>query len=336
MPLRPPENESILASLRRMALIGPDEVPAIEALTGGISSLIVLVQSRRGPLCLKRALAKLNVAADWRAPVERSNAEVDWIRLVEKLLPRAVPRILGHDPEGLSFAMAYIDPETHPVWKAQLRDGHIHVSTASQLGEQLAVIHNATAGRADLARQFANDEAFSALRLDAYFLEAGRRNPVDSQLLTALVERTVGNRLALIHGDVSPKNILEGADGPIILDAETACYGDPAFDLAFCLNHLLLKCVWRPPHIRDYLRCFEALRNSYLARVGWESSADLEARACNLLGGLLLARVDGKSPVEYITADAPRARIRGFALQLLRAPMDSLAQIQARWGEIWG
>ena len=92
-----------------------------------------------------------------------------------------------------------------------------------------------------VAAEFPTDDIFRALRLDAYLLAAGRKRPEAAKALEAIVERTAATRLALVHGDVSPKNILLGAEGPVFLDAETAWWGDPAFDLAFCLNHLLLK-----------------------------------------------------------------------------------------------
>ena len=48
-------------------------------LTGGVSSDIWRVDLQPEPVCVKRALAKLKVAADWRAPVERNAYEADWI-----------------------------------------------------------------------------------------------------------------------------------------------------------------------------------------------------------------------------------------------------------------
>src|SRR5690606_24626353 len=114
---------------------------------------------------------------------------------------------------------------------------------------------------------------------------------------------TASTRLALVHGDVSPKNILIGPNGPVFLDAECAWYGDPAFDLAFCLNHLLLKCLWTPRAATDFLASFEALAAAYRSGVVWEPPEALERRTARLLPGLLLGRIDGKSPVEYLTAD---------------------------------
>lgn len=293
--------------------------------------MIVLVHTARGPVCVKRALAKLKVAAEWHAPVERSDAEVAWIKVAATIAPENVPRIVGHDQAGLTFAMEYLDGAQYPVWKARLRDGHVRVVTARRLARFLATIHNANAHRADRAREFANDEAFTALRLDAYFAEAARRNPDVAPVLHQLIERTASTKRTLIHADVSPKNILEGEDRLIMLDAETATYGDPAFDLAFCLNHLLLKCVWRRASRDQFLACFDALYTDYLGQINYEPPDAVEQRACALLAAMLLARVDGKSPVEYITDEGERGRIREFAKGLLKALPERLALIREAW-----
>jgi hypothetical protein len=117
----------------------------------------------------------------------------------------------------------------------------------------------------------------------------------------------------------------------VFLDAECAWYGDPAFDLAFCLNHLMLKCLWTPSAAAAFLDGFEALSTAYLACVDWEDSSDLEARAARLLPGLFLARVDGKSPVEYLLADGEKESVRRIARQLLVAPVARLDEVSSRW-----
>jgi aminoglycoside phosphotransferase (APT) family kinase protein len=136
-----------------------------------------------------------------------------------------------------------------------------------------------------------------------------------------------------VHGDVSPKNILCGPDGPVFLDAECAWWGDPAFDLAFCLNHLLLKCLWVPSARAGLMACFDAMATTYLRHVTWEAAATLEARAAQLLPGLLLARVDGKSPVEYITTETARDTVRSVASFLLLNPPDRLADVALAWDQ---
>ena len=148
--------------------------------------------------------------------------------------------------------------------------------------------------------------------------------------LIEIAATTANTRLALVHGDVSSKNILVGPQGPVFLDAECAWYGDPAFDLAFCLNHLLLKCLWVPVHKDAFLRCYQSLTEEYLAGVGWESEVQINLRAGKLVVALLLARVDGKSPVEYLTAEADKAFVRDFVVGHIFMP-PSLEELWDAW-----
>jgi len=324
---------SVGAALRRLGLLSADGEITLEPLTGGVSSDIWKARVDGQTICVKRALAKLRVAQDWYAPVGRNAAEVAWLQTAARIVPEAVPAILGHDAEAGLFAMAYLDPASHPVWKAQLLAGTAEPETARQVGDRLGRIHAATAGQPDLAAAFANDATFHAIRLEPYLEATARVHPVLAPALLRLVATTAQTRRVLIHGDVSPKNILVGPDGPLFLDAECACYGDPAFDLAFCLNHLLLKCLARRPVAGKYLACFASLATAYLDHVDWESVAEMEARTARLLPGLFLARVDGKSPVEYLTDEADKARVRRTASALLLQPVDHLAAEAKAWTE---
>jgi aminoglycoside phosphotransferase (APT) family kinase protein len=227
--------------------------------------------------------------------------------------------------------MRYFARAQHPVWKAQLRDGIVERATAAAVGERLARIHCETAGSAALAHDFATDASFHALRLQPYLLATAIRHPDLAATLHALVATTATTRLCLVHGDVSPKNILVGPRGPIFLDAECAWYGDPAFDLAFCLNHLLLKCVWVPAAATPLLAAFDALIDAYRPLVAWEAFGALEMRAARLLPALLLARIDGTSPVEYITDPVAQDRVRGVARRLLQNGPDVLAAVRDAW-----
>jgi aminoglycoside phosphotransferase (APT) family kinase protein len=325
------QNDPFLAALSRMGLLEPGEQPRVTPLTGGVSSDIVRVDLKRGPVCIKRALPKLKVEADWQAPVERSHWEIEWMKVAAGVEPDAVPQILGEDPQDGMFVMSFLPPEQYPVWKAQLRDGTISTDTAREVGRRIAAIHAATAGSLDMAKRFATDHIFHPIRLEPYLSATAQRHPSLADRLQSLVRVTGATKKALVHGDVSPKNILVGPRGPVFLDAECAWYGDPAFDLAFCLNHLLLKCVWRPQWTTRYLKCFDALAQIYLSNVAWEAAVDIEARTAHLLPGLMLGRVDGKSPVEYITGEKDRQRVRKVAEKFLVRPADSLSTLREAW-----
>ena len=325
------DTEVLYADLVRLGLIRPGERPPAAALAGGVSSDIWKVDLATGPVCVKRALAKLKVAQDWRAPIGRSRYEIRWFRSVARFLPEAVPRIAAADEEAGVFAMDYLDPARHPLWKRQLLDGRVEIGTADEVGRRLARIHAETARDPAIPALFPTDAIFHDIRLAPYLEAAAARHPDRAEALRRIVRTTAVTKRALIHGDVSPKNILVGPMGPIFLDAECAWFGDPAFDLAFCLNHLLLKGLVRPEAATALAASFEAMGRRYLAGVDWEPVADLEARAATLLPGLLLARVDGKSPVEYLTDDADKERVRRVARRLLAQPVVRLALVAEQW-----
>jgi 5-methylthioribose kinase len=317
----------VLAFLHRAGLAAPGEAPAATALTGGVSSDIWKVELRAGPVCVKRALPRLRVAELWEAPVERNRYEWRWMQVAARIAPGSVPRVLAHDEAGV-FAMEYLDASRSPLWKSELRAGRADPAFARRVGERVARIHAATAGDPSMAAEFATDEGFRAIRLEPYLVATARRHADVAAQLLQLAERTAATRTALVHGDVSPKNILVGAQGPVFLDAECAWYGDPAFDLAFCLNHLLLKCLWVPEAADRFMACFDALAAGYLSTY---EVTGLEARAASLLPGLLLARIDGKSPVEYVTEEAQKARVRSVARALLVSPPATLAAVRTAW-----
>ena len=288
------------AAVRLLRGAGLDTGP-VEALSGGVSSEIWKV----GQVCVKRALPRLRVAQRWEAPVERNRYERLWLEAAGEAAPGAAPRILASDDRAGLFAMQYL---ALPVWKERLRQGDAQPAFAARVGSTLAAIHCATAGRPEVAERFATDAIFHSIRLEPYLVA------------------TASTKVCLVHGDVSPKNILVGSRGPVFLDAECAWYGDPAFDLAFCLNHLLLKCLWTPAARGAFLECFDAMYTSYLAKASFEG---VEQRTASLLPALLLARVDGKSPVEYLS-EPQRQQVRQFARPLV-GRASSLAEIRSLW-----
>ena len=297
--------------LRAMGLLAPGAVAHGVPLSGGVSSdiwRVVLPDGR--DVCVKRALAKLKVAADWRAPVVRNRYEARWLARARQAAPDAVPELLGQHEATGTLAMQWLPPEDYPVWKARLRDGEADAGFAAEVGRRLSRIQSRMAERPELASDFPTDSLFYAIRLEPYLVATAAAHPDLAPQLKALVARTAATKRTLVHGDVSPKNILVGPEGPVFLDAECAWWGDPAFDLAFCLNHLLLKCLWNPAAAQGFLTCFDALAAAYLVGVGWEAPAVVESRAASLLPGLFLARVDGKSPVEYLTEEKDKDRVR--------------------------
>lgn len=321
------------AAMRRifvgLGLAADGEEVRATALTGGVSSGIYRVDLRSGSYCVKQALPQLKVAKEWKVPVERVFHEIAYLRAVDRIVPGHVPRVLGEDARSKSFVMEFLGPE-YRNWKADLLAGRVDIAVAQAVGDVLGRIHAATSDDTDLAERFATDANFHAIRLEPYLVETARAHPALAGQLLATVERTAATRRVLVHGDVSPKNILLGPQGPVLLDAECAWFGDPAFDVAFCLNHFLLKTAHLPAHGVALMTAYRAFRDAYFAHVHWEDTASLDARVATLLPGLTLARIDGKSPVEYL-AEPTRESARHAAVALLREPPPHLEDIAVRW-----
>jgi enolase len=323
--------QQIRVFLERAGLVPPGEVARFEPLAGGVSSDIWLVRAGPSEFCVKQALGQLRVKAEWRANVSRNATEVRWLTQVAALDTDLVPAVLASDPSLAAFAMEYLPPDRYEPWKSQLARGCVIPETAATVGRLLAAVHAAFATSPTAREEFDTGASFHALRLEPYLLATALAHPDLAPILEALAEKTATTHRTVVHGDVSPKNILLGARGPVFLDAECAWFGDPAFDVAFCLNHLLLKTLWIPSAGRELLASFDAMCRAYLAGVDWEPAAELEERAARLLPALFLARVDGKSPVEYLTDDASKNAVRRFARMMLARPEDTLGGVARAW-----
>jgi Ser/Thr protein kinase RdoA (MazF antagonist) len=205
------------------------------------------------------------------------------------------------------------------------------LDVAEAVGHRVGAIHQTTAAQPELAARFATDDLFMALRLEPYLLRLNEPHPELADRIRELVETTIATRQVLVHGDVSPKNILVRGSEPVLLDAECAWWGDPAFDVAFCLNHLLLKCLLPTTSTDSLIAAAEQLTAAYLEHVDWEAKSLLVDRVARLLPALLLARVDGKSPVEYLDASA-QARVRQLTISWLTSEHPpSLDDLLATW-----
>lgn len=308
----------------------PGEEAALTPFTGGVSSDLWQVSLPGRTLCVKGALAQLKVAQEWLAPVSRNGVEYEWLQFASTVAPAHVPQVLAYDEQDGLFAMQFLPPKDYPVWKDQLLSGHVDPVAAFDVGDLVGRLHSASAKDSTVAGRFATDGNFDALRIEPYFRVTARANPDLADRILELAALTAGTHLAVVHGDVSPKNILLGPHGPVLLDAECAWFGDPAFDVAFCLNHLLLKAIILPDRTMQLRRSARMLLDGYTRHIDWEPAADLMGRVAALLPLLTLARVDGASPVEYLTPPQ-RGLVRRNARALLSRPAAGIDRIIDDW-----
>ncbi|MFA9477915.1 phosphotransferase family protein [Phycisphaerales bacterium AB-hyl4] len=331
MPEISPDSEmaALIAQLRADNVVRGDRV-SVEPLTGGVSSEIVRVRDGERDFVVKRALAKLRVAEDWYADTNRNLFERQYIEYVQDVMPEAVPAIM-HAGDGY-FVMEHLGAG-FVNWKQKLLQGKLDVADARRAGHTLAVIHRTSAGRDEVARRFDTTCNFKALRVDPYLLTTAKRHSKLRGIIEAEAERLATTRLALVHGDYSPKNIMVSSARLVVLDCEVAWYGDPAFDLAFLLNHLFLKTLLERANRAGLRQMIDTARGAYFETLGDALDAKaMDARTARLLLMLMLARIDGKSPVEYLTIDATRQFVRRFVTEALLEGDDwTLDAVAALW-----
>lgn len=276
---------------------GPGDRPTSETiLDGGVSSDIRIVHSSQGDYVVKHALEKLRVEADWHSDPARSSIEVDGLQTIAALIGQThAPRVLWTDASAHRFAMELIDPR-YKNWKQLLLHGDVDLATARSAGRLLGLLHARSSTSADIARRFANTQTFVELRIRPFFERVAQRNPALASAITRVVERIHSHRNAWVHGDYSPKNLLvDGAD-VVILDCEVAHWGDARFDIAFCVAHLLLKSFRRDAAALPLLSAAAAFLTEY-RRCGLDV---VDSDLLQQIGCLMLARLEGDSPVDYL------------------------------------
>lgn len=316
-----------------------------ELLGGGVSNVVVLVHGGDGPLVLKQSLPKLRVEEDWFADRERIYREwagIDYVNSLSKTASWTTPRVVYEDKSNFLFVMTAA-PSDGVNWKEALLGGQVDAAVAARVGKMLAAIHRSSTIVGDGVpvelRQFAELDCFVQLRIDPYHRATAAAHPDLAEVIEREAHRMLPSdheRRALVHGDFSPKNIIVSGVGDearvLLLDFEVAHLGNPVFDLAFMLNHFTMKAIYNPGLAERYCEAGRSFWSEYLDAVGTAvgDRDALELDTVRQLGALLLARIDGKSPAEYITADEQKEYARRLARDILTGGVVSLSEIHYR------
>ena len=309
--------------LARRGLVPYGSPVEAEALGGGISNIVLAVQTGGHGYVVKQSLPRLRVAEEWLAKRERVLTEAAALHWTRMVTPAAVPAVFDVDEAMCAVTIEHA-PTAWQNWKTCLLNGAADPAVTARLGTTLAAWHTASWAGAAGSDRFDDGEAFVQLRVDPYYRTIMVRHPDLAPDIERYVTRMRDTRCCLVHGDFSPKNVLLGAEELWVVDFEVSHLGDPAFDLAFMLNHFMLKAIHRPESAGDYLLCAEAFWSAYGSAV----PADLwspDAYVYGHVACLMLARVDGKSPAEYLTG-GEQAHARALARALLSAPPTSPAE----------
>jgi len=324
--------ERLVEYLRMQGHIGSDEDPVVQSLPGGVSNRTFLVRRPRGESwVLKQALPQLRVPTAWFSSPSRNHAEAMALRWLPKLAPPdTIPDLVFEDPENHLLAMLAVPPP-HENWKTLLLNGHLNEEHVRQFATLLGHIHRSSSERKDeLLPLFQDQSFFESLRLEPYYAYTASQLRDAAPFLNGLICETRQHRDCLVHGDYSPKNVLIHAGRVVLLDHEVIHFGEPAFDLGFSLTHLLSKAHYLHAQRRSFVSAAQLYWKSYVQAVApFHQTADFESRVVRHTLACLLARVAGRSTLEYFSLDHRRAQ-QEVVLQLIaRIPQNASALIDS-------
>ena len=324
-PPLPLDRASLPDYLRRKHLVSDEADVEVTELGGGISNALLLYQSGPERGVVKQARPRIRVQEEWLCDVRRNLVERDAMRLLAGILPPGtVPGLKLTDEHNFTLVMEAAHPESR-LWKSDLLGGVIDADVAQRAGKLLGTIHRCTAGDVGIRRRFTT-ELLSQLRVDPYYMTTAKRHPSHAHHFERAVRRLLSSRRALVHGDYVPKNILVTPQGSLtVVDYEIVHYGEPAYDVATLTNHLLLKAHAASEHALAIGSAVKAFLQAYGDEAGTVTPAAGDVLL--QLGCLMLARVDGKSPVEYLTRDETKQQVRAAALGILDGHYATLPEL---------
>jgi thiamine kinase-like enzyme len=297
-------------------LISESEPVEIETLSGGVSGDVVRVSMKGKSLVIKQALEKLKVKADWFSDPRRISTEINCLEVYHQLIAEHVPELYFHDEENHLYGMEAA-PIGSEMWKVHLLQGRIDLNIAQKAVRALAQVHDQTANDVKAKERFKDKTIFYELRIEPYFETTMNKHVSLRKYYEGATDILMEEKSALVHGDFSPKNILVHGNKILIIDFEVAHFGAPSFDIAFFINHFMLKAVKNKQWSEAYLNAIKFMIAEYkrhCARLDWK---ELEEQSVPMLACLFLARVDGKSPAEYITREEDKLLIRKISSHIL-------------------
>lgn len=291
---------TVVEYLTSKNVIQKNDNPQVEILTGGVSNVVIAITTANQKLVLKQALAELAVSEKWEADQRRAIVEANAIELFNKLTPNQVPKLIFLDPDRFILVLERV-PVGSTVWKSDLLAGVINPDIGLKLGATLASWHNYGEKSAEAKLKFMEDSLFEQLRIDPFYRFVATKNPQIEVPIRKLINELEGDKTTVVHGDFSPKNIMVATNDDIyILDFEVTHVGNPVFDLAFLTAHLLCKFFRTDDRLHAKLLANTAI--SFMKE--YQTLRRISPSVTRHAALIALARVEGKSPVNYLSTDA--------------------------------
>ncbi len=283
---------------------------------------------------VKQARPALERFPEYRVSTHRILVEARYYETVAAFDGAGVcPRVLAFDPEARVLVLEDLGDVER--LDGALACGADATPAARRVAAFLGAVHACSRGL-DLAERFRNDE-MQRLHGDHVFhlpyrennlplsparrarAEAIRRDRALVERIDAAYARYLEPRGVLVHGDVQAGNVLLAPRGAVLLDAEIAHLGDPAFDVGVFLAHLL------GPGLARGATDLAALETAWRAYADAAGEAAPPFRDAARIAGIeLLRRAIGAAGAAWSESDAAVERVIDAGVSLTASPPDCL------------
>lgn len=320
------DRKSLETYLKYIGKTGNNGDFKIELLTGGVSNKTVLLTWQNGnQWVVKQALDKLRVREDWFCDENRILTEYDGFRWFSKVLPEGtVPQVVFFDKEHHVLCMTAV-PQPHENLRAMILAGNIKPELFKRLGSLLGMFQMAGKNDGGAISLFQEKKYFRDLRVEPFYQFTSTQLPEAKAFYDDLIEQTLNISETVSHGDYSPKNVLVQNGDVVLLDFEVTHYGDPAFDIGFFLCQMLCFANHQQADRQKIKEASLLFWTNYVQAANQQNPV-MEKRSVHHTLGCLLARVKGRSPVDFLTKEEQHRQV-SIALSMIKNDISRIPEM---------
>jgi 5-methylthioribose kinase len=234
----------------------------------------------------------------------RVDTEAKALAFIDRIVPGVVPKVIRIDRTNSVLILSDIKLGGQ-LLADELAAGRVHPEAGPQFGSTIGEIQKATFGLS--LGQILGDASIVESSNKNSYLGARTEAPLRlyPEQTQQLLEDSAKAARCFVMGDLSPKNIFVEEQSVRFLDLERTSTGDPAYDPAYVITHLLIDAN-RSLHSSS-LEFINGFMQAYLEAVSSSLNSqeldELQNRIIRFVGFSILHRTQGIYFVSYSGQD---------------------------------
>ena len=246
-------------------------------------------------------------------PDQRSEIEYNTINVFHKLIKNSEFIIkticIDNEKQIIIFESA---PNNCESLFTKFISNEVHYSLLSNIVKSLAVMHSVTYNNYSLHEQFSDSMGFLKLKIEVQCRNITKDISLQKEI-DCFINESLEIRIALLHGDFAPKNILTWDNKYLFIDFEESSYADPALDIGYFLAHIYIH--YFITNNIQFKNAADIVLKEYLENINFSDDKFI-IRISKYIGIFILSRIDGKAYADYITDENVKKDLRYFGKRL--------------------